>query len=296
MKPANSHPCPFCGAFLEPQTNRCDHCSTAITPQPLSQPSAHPSIPPSFSDLKRPEPTPSLKQAGSLLLFGLYWTLVCLFFFIFSLVQYANELTEYARLKSHGRPALATITNLEIESGDESNTYYAYYQFKVEINGDETRFEGVDSISRKSYMALKTGQTVEIIYWIADPEISAIQSQLNFPVLIPTLLLCLIGPFTVIGIVLIHSSYKSLAQLRELRTQGLLANGWIYDRWEDKDSDGDRIYLIAYTFHATIPGKGLQIITHAEQDHRLYKRYRVGDAIIIRYLPTNPQVCEIKAP
>lgn len=292
--------CPHCGTALPPTAQRCNQCGAPIaaastTSDPVTGASffVSTSAPTSSSEQKRPTPTLPLKNNGCLLPFAIGWVLICILFLLLATRQSLNEFTEYSRLKSAGKTALATITQLEVESDDDSNAYYAYYQFNAEVNGDRARFNGMDHISAKTYRALTVGQTAAVVYWPSDPNVSVLQSEFKFPFTTPLIILCMLVPFTLIGAVFLQSAFKGTLQIRKLRARGQLVQGKISDRWQDKDSDGDPIYILAYTFRATLPGQRTEVITRAEQDQRLYQRYQKGQTVTIRYLPEDPQICEI---
>lgn len=68
----------------------------------------------------------------------------------------------------------------------------------------------------------------------------------------------------------------------------------IFDRWTDKDSDGDATYFIAYAFQVNQPGRGSVTVTRAEQNKQAYERYQVGGSIPARYLPDDPDICQLQ--
>jgi len=290
--------CPHCGTALPPTAQRCDQCGAPIATAPGFHPDAvtfflTSKADPASSEQKRPTPSLPLKNKGCFLPFAIGWVVICILFLLLGIRQSLNELTEYSRLKTAGKTALATITQLEVESDDDSNSYYAYYQFNAEINGDRARFNGMDHISAKTYRALNVGQTAAVVYWSSDPNVSALQSEFKFPFATPLIILCMLVPFTIIGVVFLQNSSKGVLQIRKLRSHGQLVQGKISDRWQDKDSDGDPTYILAYTFRATLPDQRTEVITRAEQDQRLYQRYQKGQTVTIRYLPEDPQICEI---
>jgi hypothetical protein len=97
------------------------------------------------------------------------------------------------------------------------------------------------------------------------------------------------GLFLSIGLAMMYGVFKAQMQLRELCAQGRQAQGFVFDRWKDKDSDGAPTYFVAFAFRTNF-----QIITCAEQNKILYDKYEIGDSLIVRYLPDNPQICQTR--
>ena len=64
-----------------------------------------------------------------------------------------------------------------------------------------------------------------------------------------------------IGLAMMYGAFKAQIQLRELRAQGRQTQGFVFDHWKDKDSDGDLTYFVAFAFKVNF-----QIITRAEQN------------------------------
>ncbi|MCS6883545.1 MAG: hypothetical protein RMK84_05065 [Oscillochloridaceae bacterium] len=74
---------------------------------------------------------------------------------------------------------------------------------------------------------------------------------------------------------------------------GRQTSGVIFDRWTDKDYEGDTTYFVAYAFQAEGAGQSPVIVTRAEKNQKLYERYRVGDVIAIRYLISDPSIAVV---
>ncbi len=96
------------------------------------------------------------------------------------------------------------------------------------------------------------------------------------------------GLFVLIGLGMLYGGLKAQGHLQELRSQGRQARAFIFDRWQDKDSDGDPTYFVAFAFTV-----GQQIITHAEQNSKLFQKYRIGDTVTVRYIPNQPTICQV---
>lgn len=229
-----------------------------------------------------------------MLYFALIWTIFNTSFLFSGVWSYFRDTMNYNRLASEGLPATALVTRLEVESGDESNSYYVYYEFRAKIQGDPTRFQGVDEISGDYYVQLSVGQEIPIVYLPSDPNRSAVKAEFGPPSVFA--LVCpggMGGVFTLIGLALLFSSITSLVNVNRLRASGRPAQALIFDRWTDKDSDGDTTYCIAYVFEANLPDGRRITVTRAEQNRHAYERYQIGDSAPVRYLPEDPNVCQL---
>lgn len=300
----SSEICSQCGAKLPIGTIRCSYCGSSIQttqeksaqePQlPLSV-AEKSQIPPELMRLKRPNVQRSLEGSGCMLVFALVWTLISVPFVFIGVGGYIRDTIDYNRLTTEGLPATATITRLEIQSGEDSDTYYVHYQFRAVIRGDSTLFQGLDQVSAGYYHQLFVGQDIPIVYWASDPNLSAVKAEIKPPDIL--LLACfggIGGLFTLFGLAMLFSSIKSIAHLRRLRLHGRQTQAFIFDRWTDKDSDGDTTYFIAYAFQLNLPGRGPVTVTRAEQNEYVYKRYQVGDSVPVRFLPEDPNICQLQ--
>jgi len=302
--------CPQCGAKQQGHIGgdgrvRCEYCGALLPVEalPVKPPtvSAQPSrssravadvpaqgLPPEFRRLNRPKVSPSLESSGCGLVFGLFWTLFSAIFVVAGLGFYISGIQEYNRLTREGIPAWATITELEIDDSGDSTSYYVHYQYRARVQGDLTRFEDQDSVSGSFYRSLQVGQQVEILYAESDPALTAIKAEFEPPSLLFSLIFSGMGSlFVLIGLALMYGALKAQSQLRALRARGRQAQAFIFDRWKDKDSDGDSTYFVAFAFKVDS-----QTITRAEQNKVLYDKYQVGDSLTVRYLPDDPNTCQ----
>ena len=80
---------------------------------------------------------------------------------------------------------------------------------------------------------------------------------------------------------------------QKMHQHGRQTSGVIFDRWTDKDYEGDTAYFVAYAFQAESADGVLTTVTRAERNQKLYERYQVGDVIAIRYLISDPSVAVV---
>jgi len=223
----------------------------------------------------------------------LLWTIFSAFFMVFGVGGFIKESNEYNRLSTEGVSASAAVTQLRVDDSGDSTSYYVHYQYTGLVSGDPTRFDASDSISSSLYRSLKVGQAIEIIYAASDPALSAVQTEFGPPNLLLNLGVAgIAGLFILIGLVLLYTGSKTMNQLSQLRAHGRQTEAVVFDRWKEKDSDGDPTYLVAFAFKVPTPNGGQRVISHAEQNVSLYKKYNIGDAFTIRYLPEDPSVCQ----
>ncbi len=309
--------CSQCGAALPAGTDRCLYCGSALRParagfppkleslssvSPESPRKVEPpfsgqecQLPRQFVGLKRPKAQQPLDGSGCMLVFSLFWTIFSAAFLLFVAVAYFRDTMNYNRLAAEGLLATALVTRTEIKSGDDSDSYHVYYEFRAKIQGDTARFQGADEISADYYRQLSVGQEIPIIYWASDPNLSAVKAEFGPPGVFA--LVCpgsMGGLFTLVGLVMLFSSITSIVNLSRLRLSGRQTQAFIFDRWTDKDSDGDTTYFIAYAFQANQPGRGSVTVTRAEQNKQAYERYQVGDPVPARYLPNDPNICQLQ--
>lgn len=302
--------CPRCGAEIHsPLRPTCAYCGAVLreaqkTP-PLhsapSAPSALPAgltpgrLPPEYSHLKRPEPGTPLENAGCLLIFGLVWTVFSVFLVIALINSFVSEYIEYYQLSRQGISAQATVTWLETQESDDSTSYYVYYEF-IAHNVDAV-VEDSDRISSALYSALKIEQKIEILYLPTHPTISAVLTEFGPPNSIGLLFVLGIGGvFVLAGVGLLYAGGKTQKQLNQLRAEGLQTQGVLFERWTDKDSEGDTTYYVAFAFKPVNAMMGAPVITRAEQNKKVYDKYRVGDSLSVRYLPSDPTICIVQVP
>lgn len=251
-------------------------------------------LPPELADLQAPKPSQPPEASGCMLFFALFWTLFSALFLVLGVGTYLRDSSAYHRLSREGMTAAAVITNLDFASDDDSIRYYVAYQFQASIQGDPARFQGSDDVSSALFSRLEVGQTIEVLYWPADPSLSAVKAELRPPSL--TLLLGLGGIgglFTLIGLVMIVSSIMGIVDTSRLRMSGQVTQGIVFKKWTDTDADGDTAYFVAYAFNADVPGKGFQRILRAEQNKPLYDNVPVGGGLMVRYVPDNPHICRV---
>jgi hypothetical protein len=284
--------CEYCDAVLpiESTTGKIrQHVQSAFS-EPASTNSPAQGLPPEFRRLSRPRVSPSLESSGCGLVFGLFWTLFSTVFVIIGLGFTISSQQEYNRLVQEGISVLAEITELEINDSSDSTSYYVHYQYRARVQGDLSRFEDYDRVSASFYRSLQIGQEIEILYAESDPKVTAIKSEFEPPSLLFSLIFSgMSGLFLLIGLAMMYGAFKAQAQLRQLRSQGRQTQGFVFDRWKDKDSDGDSTYFVAFAFKVDF-----EIITRAEQNKILYDKCQIGDSLIVRHLPNDPQICQAR--
>lgn len=207
-----------------------------------------------------------------------------------------HDVWAYYRLHREGVLIQATITDLQNYRDDDSTSYYVYYHFTGQINGDPTRFEGKDGVSSLLYQSLEVGQKIGVRYLASDPATNVIQAEFAMPSsILPAILIAGVSIlFILIGVVAVYQGVRTLLDVKRLEVEGCATQAIIFDRWEGKDSEGDLAYFVAYAFKPASAQGQPRVITQAHQNSALHKNYRIGDAITVRYLPDKPSVCQVQ--
>ncbi len=105
-----------------------------------------------------------------------------------------------------------------------------------------------------------------------------------------------LGAFTIMLIVRAWLPAVRAAILRDrLLREGRRSLAVIYDRWSNKDDDGDPVYFVAYAFQREGSAQEAMIFRRAVKSAALYRRYAVGDVVPIRYLESNPHIAMVDA-
>jgi hypothetical protein len=100
--------------------------------------------------------------------------------------------------------------------------------------------------------------------------------------------------FVAVGVLMLGGSLKDARRQAQLRRAGQLAQATVFDRWQDSDSDGDPLYVVAYAFRAILPDGSARLVTRAEYHKRVYQAVPPGGTLQVLYLPENPENCKIQ--
>jgi hypothetical protein len=266
--------------------SRCQHCGADLRSDKVQPPPAISLLPTEYARLQRPNPSASLEAPGGGFAFGLAWTIFSAIFLIIGLGLFISESLTYNSLRREGIPITATVTALKTV---DNENYLVHYQFRAPVNRGLTSFEDVDSVSYELYSTFKVKQPVEILYVISDPSISVIKAEFAPPAtLLPLGFAGMGGLFILVGAGILYGAVRGKYYSRLLLSEGQTARAYLFDHWQDKDSDGDPTYFVAYAFKTS----NGQLVSHAEQNKRLYQTYQIGDTLEIRYLLENPSICQ----
>lgn len=293
---------PYCGAVVPTGITTCLKCGSTVrsTKIEFSQQSVPPNpeekvpIPPEFLDLKRPEVQQPLSGSFFSLLLMVSFTLLGAIFLMLGIGGHIRESNSYRRLTQEGVVVQGLVWSLRMEEGD-STTYHVDYQFTAPINGDPTRIQGSQSVSSDLYRSLREGQTVQVRYAASDPYLSTLEAAFAPPNIIFLLIIGGMGALSMlVGLAMAVYLFRNMRSLRRLRLYGRQTSAFIFDRWEDRDPEGLATYCIAYAFKAELPDGGVIVVRRAEQNKGVYGRYQVGDPVPVRYLPTDPTICQLQ--
>ena len=106
-------------------------------------------------------------------------------------------------------------------------------------------------------------------------------------------------PFVVIPLLIVSTQawmlvkgVRAWQKVKVLEERGQLAQGVLLDRWSGL-TRGSK-YCLAYYFELPWGSPGGGPLLRAEVNQAAHRAYRVGDAVQVRYLPENPQVCRLE--
>ncbi|PWH17387.1 MAG: hypothetical protein DDG60_02020 [Anaerolineae bacterium] len=253
-------------------------------------------LPAVYQALSRPQVSTSFRENS---LIRVLLSLGVLFFFVWALALFVQDVRTYVLLTQSGVATRARITNMYTESS-EWTEYYISYQFDAPVNGASVYFRATSQVSSSYFNQVKNADSIEIKYYPLDPTISHPASDLSFLVFSPTQ--CLTGfvfTFLVFAITLytVYSIYGYIMMLR-LRREGQIGVAVVFDEWtkwkRDSDSGDIQKFYYAYAYYANQPNGGLELFTRAEEcDENLYARLQIGSSWPVRYLPENPNIAEL---
>jgi hypothetical protein len=281
-----------------PQKTSTPEVAAPLVPAPPPEDPPTPSIPRSYS---RPKPHQALGNSGCgggcVILFGIFWTLFSAVFVVIGIGTYFNEHTRYDRLTREGQTTQGIISDKEVDDSGDSTSYYIDYRFKANYQGKSQIFNDRASVSSTNYNSTEIGQKIEVIYAASDPNISALKVDLKPPsLLIPVCFGGMGGLFVFIGLGTVLGAVRASIQTDRLNQNGQTTQGSLTERWTEKDSDGDTTYLVAYTFTAQAEDGTSHQVNRSEYNRQAYHTLKEGDAVTVRYLPGNPETCQLILP
>ncbi|MGB9632594.1 MAG: hypothetical protein ACPL8I_04660 [Chloroflexaceae bacterium] len=304
--------CPRCGTRLEEGVTHCNTCGIDLSAyrDPALRPfladaialadatamagttAATASVPFDYTYLPRPKTVEApLKTPGMHLVIASLAAVIGAVLLLFNVWGLLSGMRDYNRLMNEGVFTRAIITRLEAESYDTGNEYYIHYRFEAPVGGEVKPFQKKQDVSGDLYQRARVGQPIEVVYWPADPNVTGIKSELRPEYMLYWIWIGIWAFWLVSWMVGVLRLSRRADHLDELRNRGQITQGVVFDRWMEQDSDGDKIYCIAYAFQSNDGN----IITRAEKiDYDLYRRYERGTAVRIRYLPDNRQISMIE--
>lgn len=249
------------------------------SPQPIAN------LPPEVLRLPRPRPHSPYRLGKTIFIVAIFWTLLWGIAIVSLIGKNVRDMNEYNWLKSDGVAAQATVTGIEEDNSDDSNTYYIIsYHFLA----DGVPVEDRDYISYELYRSLKPGARLDVLYLQSKPQISAVKSELAPPGNTNFLMFFILmaGIAFLIGVGAIWFGATNMKRDADLRKKGKVVWGVVFDKWKEPGSDDD-FYYVAYAYK--VPENKNQIFSGAILSEKIYKSLNRGDRIAVRYLPENPE-------
>ncbi len=242
---------------------------------------------------QRPKPrTPiSRGSAGCLLPFSLFWTVFSSLFLVLPIGMFYSQWQTYTLLRDKGATVEGVIISQRIDEDSEGDTYYVTYRYTAPLpQGDRQQFSREESVSSDLYEMLKPEKRAIIRYATPDPATARLEQSFGPPLPFIFLMSGMGGVFTLIGLGLVGVSLKAIYTASQLIRYGKFAPASIVERWTETDSDGDKTYVVSYSFNTS---EGVPV-TAAEFNRKAYDKYQPGNMVRVRYLPNNPQTCRLE--
>jgi len=238
-----------------------------------------------------PQSPPGAASGGCTLIFSLFWSSISLAIFVVVLASFAVELRVYLLLKDSGVPTEAVVVDRRIDTdSDGADSYYVTYKYKVPAaKGDHGYLTREQSVNRDTYRLLPPESQTTVRYAPSDPSVARLESRFRAPYLLLGVT-AFAGLFVAIGLFLFRSGWTTITQARALSRHGQSIQGTLLDRWTDTDSDGDRVYCVAYRFTPLYHPQ----VTKAEYNRAAYDALLPGDPVWVRYLPDRPNVARLE--
>lgn len=110
--------------------------------------------------------------------------------------------------------------------------------------------------------------------------------------------LLLAGAALLFGLFFLISGGRIFWQALALHSQGRLTGGVLFDRWIELGRVGragyEKHYCVAYYFELPWQPRGSPPVQRAEYNRTAYHSLRLGDPVLVRYLPDNPKICRLE--
>lgn len=195
--------------------------------------------------------TPGAKHSGR----SGQWLLGCfmIIFPLFGLLAFGASIRDLIRngqLDRTGITVPATVTGSEIDTDDDSTTYYITYQFYATTGQQEgQQFTNTRSVDRAGYNRYGTaGTRIDVRYDPNDPTYSdlAVVNRTGSSVIgivLGTL-------FTAVGFGIGWVTLGQGDRQKKFREKGKILTAKVIEHTSDKDSDGDFRMTLKYQFFA----------------------------------------------
>ncbi len=282
--------CPRCGAPAL-QRSLCHQCGAPLNP------SHPPPLPAEYAGLPRPKVSSSITAASFfMIVFGLFWTTFSAFFLVTAVTLIIKDQQTYALLSQEGQTVQGVVTQRDVDDSGDTADYLIYYRYTAPLQGVPHVYEQKQAVRYDLYASLRVGAAVPVVYAASRAEVSRLKDDFHAPEVWPTLLMGGMGLlFVGIGLFMLAGAVAGLQDYFRLKRHGQEAFAVVFDRWEERDSDGDALYQVAYAFRAFMPDGSLRLVTRAETHRQAYQAAQVGSTLTICYLPNDPETCKIVA-
>lgn len=256
--------CPVCAYANSDWRWHCEKCKTQL--RVVTDETNH----------HLPHPELTAESRGSLvsLLFPIIVTTALAIWTISTGLGFITSL----HLQNEGVHVTAKVSDKEADSScdDEgcTDSYAIRYVFSTL---DDRRREGTDSVDRDTYYKVQYGDDWPVIYARTNPAIFKSSYNYQTPTWAGAKMLLALFCFYLLFVLLIQPCKADLDRWQQFQKESVLTQGVITQDWSVEVGEGISHYL-AYTFAG---GEGTKIEVSATH-------VKVGDPIMVRYLPSNP--------
>ena len=240
----------------------------------------------SRSQVKQKPVQPIPNHVGIIsIVFSLIWSFVWIFFFVGSIYEYPKAIQNHRCFVNDGVEVDGKIIQRHAPGGGAYDVKYRY-----SFMGD--MFEGWQRGVPYGFYKLRN-QSVKVLLCSKEPSISVLPKFDSEPSVGSFIGVLLITIFlTSLGILCLFTFLRDRMRRNQLDKAGQNVDGRIVGRWINKSPFEGRRYCISYQFIVMCETRTRQV-NKIEFNQNIYRKFSVADAIVVRYVPRNPTICEV---
>ena len=244
----------------------------------------------SQSKVKQKPVHPIPSNVGALpIAISFIWSLAWIFFFVYSIYDYSLANQKYQCFANNGVEVEGEITDRQAPG---SSIYKVKYRYSFMSEKERGTFEEWQQVPYKFYK-LRNHPPVKVLLCSKEPSLSVLpefssepgQSSLIGALLITTLPASL-------GIFFFYTFLRNKNWRYQLSKSGQNVGAHIVERRVNKSIFEGRRQVISYQFQVEDEKQTRQVVK-AEFNRNIFDKFRVGDAIEVRYVRSKPEISEV---